>query len=73
MDNSECNKTLLVQRASLDSHLDGSQITGLEILRVLIEALKNKHPQIHTKMMGLIVHELARSSTGLRVELNVFT
>jgi miniconductance mechanosensitive channel len=61
------------KHAPLDSPLDGPQITNVEIFRAYIEAYLNNHPQIHTKKMDLIVRELAPTSTGLPVELYVFT
>lgn len=60
-------------RAPLDSPLDGPQITNLEIFRAYIEAYLINHPDIHTQKMDLIVRELAPTSTGLPVELYVFT
>ena len=45
----------------------------MEILRAYIEAYLKKHPQIHTKKMDFIIRELAPTSTGLPVELYVFT
>lgn len=61
------------KHTSLDSPLDGPQITNLEIFRAYIEAYLRSHPQIHTSKMDLIVRELAPTSTGLPVELYVFT
>jgi len=61
------------KRAPLDSPLDGPQITNVEIFRAYIESYLKSHPQIHTEKMDLIVRELAPSSTGLPVELYVFT
>ncbi|MEW6094877.1 MAG: mechanosensitive ion channel domain-containing protein [Chloroflexota bacterium] len=59
--------------AELDSPLDGPQITNMEIFRAYIETYLKNHPSIHTKRMDLIVRELAPTSTGLPVELYVFT
>jgi miniconductance mechanosensitive channel len=59
--------------APLDSPLDGPQITNVEIFRAYIEAFLRNHPQIHDKNMDFIVRELAPTSTGLPVELYVFT
>jgi miniconductance mechanosensitive channel len=56
-----------------DSPLDGPQVTNLEIFRAYIEAYLKKNPHIHTKKMDLIIRELAPTSTGLPVELYVFT
>ena len=61
------------KHAPLDSPLDGPQITNLEIFRAYIEAFLKNHPRIHTKEMDFIVRELAPTSTGLPVELYVFT
>ena len=61
------------KHAPLDSPLDGPQITNVEIFRAYIESYLKSHPQIHTEKMDLIVRELAPSSTGLPVELYVFT
>lgn len=57
----------------LDSPLDGPQVTNLEIFRAYIEAYIKNHPKIHTKKMDFIIRELAPTSTGLPVELYVFT
>lgn len=59
--------------APLDSPLDGPQITNMEIFRAYIEAYLKNHPDIHTKKMDLIVRELAPTSTGLPVEMYMFT
>jgi miniconductance mechanosensitive channel len=59
--------------APLDSPLDGPQITNVEIFRAYIEAYLKNHPQIYSEKMDLIVRELAPTSTGLPVELIVFT
>ena len=56
----------------LDSPLDGPQITNMEIFRAYIEAYLKNHPDIHTKM-DFIVRELAPTSSGLPVEMYVFT
>jgi miniconductance mechanosensitive channel len=61
------------KHATLDSPLDGPQITNVEIFRVYVETYLKNHPQIHTKKMDFIVRELAPSSTGLPIELYVFT
>ena len=45
----------------------------MEIFRAYIESYLKNHPQIHTKKMDLIVREFAPTSTGLPVELIVFT
>jgi miniconductance mechanosensitive channel len=55
------------------SQLDGPNITNMEIFRMYIEAYLKKHPQIHKKSMDFIVRELAPTSTGLPVEMYVFT
>lgn len=57
----------------LDSPLDGPQITNMEIFRAYIEAYLKNHPDIHTKKMDFIVRELAPTSSGLPVEMYVFT
>jgi miniconductance mechanosensitive channel len=59
--------------APLDSPLDGPQVTNVEIFRAYIEAYLKNHPLIHDKTMDFIVRELAPTSTGLPVELYVFT
>ncbi len=61
------------ENSPLDSPLDGPQVTNLEIFRAYIEAYIRNHPQIHTKKMDFIIRELAPTSTGLPVELYVFT
>jgi miniconductance mechanosensitive channel len=61
------------KHAPLDSPLDGPQITNLEIFRVYIEAYLKNHPQIHNKKMDFIIRELEPTSTGLPVEMYVFT
>jgi len=61
------------KHAPLDSPLDGPQITNAEIFRAYIETYLKNHPQIHTEKMDFIVRELAPTSTGLPVELYVFT
>ena len=61
------------KHAPLDSPLDGPQVTNLEIFRAYIEAYLRNHPLIHDKTMDFIVRELAPTSTGLPVELYVFT
>jgi miniconductance mechanosensitive channel len=61
------------KHAPLDSPLDGPQITNVEIFRAYIEAYLKNHPQIHSEKMDLVVRELAPTSTGLPVELIVFT
>lgn len=58
---------------ALDSPLDGPQITNLEIFRAYIEAYLRSHPQIHTEKMDFVIRELAPTSTGLPVEIYVFT
>jgi miniconductance mechanosensitive channel len=57
----------------IDSPLDGPQITNVEIFRAYIEAYLKNHPDIHTQKMDFIVRELAPTSTGLPVEMYVFT
>lgn len=57
----------------LDSPLDGPQITNMEIFRAYIEAYLKNHPDIHTTKMDFIVRELAPTSSGLPVEMYVFT
>jgi miniconductance mechanosensitive channel len=61
------------KHAPLNSPLDGPQVTNVEIFRAYIEAYIRNHPQIHTKEMDFIIRELAPTSTGLPVELYVFT
>ena len=58
---------------STDSPLDGPQITNVEIFRAYVEAYLKNHPQIHDKTMDFIIRELAPTSTGLPIELYVFT
>jgi len=57
----------------IDSPLDGPQVTNMEIFREYIEVYLNNHPDIHTENMDFIIRELAPSSTGLPVEIYVFT
>jgi miniconductance mechanosensitive channel len=57
----------------LDSPLDGPQITNVEIFRAYVEAYLKNHPHIHNEKMDFIIRELAPTSTGLPVELYVFT
>ncbi len=57
----------------LDSPLDGPQVTNMEIFRAYIEAYLKNHPDIHTEKMDFIVRELAPTSSGLPVEMYVFT
>ena len=57
----------------LDSPLDGPQITNMEIFRAYIEAYLKNHPDIHSKEMDFIVRELEPTSSGLPVEMYVFT
>lgn len=61
------------KHSPLDSPLDGPQITNLEIFRAYIEAYIRSHPNIHTEKMDFIIRELEPTSTGLPVELYVFT
>lgn len=61
------------EHTPLDSPLDGPQVTNVEIFRAYIEAFLKNHPRIHNKKMDFIVRELAPTSTGLPVELYVFT
>jgi miniconductance mechanosensitive channel len=58
---------------AFDSALDGPQITNVEIFREYIEVYLKKHPDIHTEKMDVIVRELAPTSTGLPIELYIFT
>lgn len=62
-----------LQRHEVDSPLDGPQVTNMEIFRQYIEAYLNCHPDIHTENMDFIIRELAPTSTGLPVEMYVFT
>jgi len=57
----------------IDSPLDGPQVTNMEIFRKYIEIYLNNHPDIHTENMDFIIRELEPSSTGLPVEIYVFT
>ena len=57
----------------IDSPLDGPQVTNMEIFREYIEVYLNNHPDIHTENMDFIIRELAPTSTGLPVEIYVFT
>jgi miniconductance mechanosensitive channel len=57
----------------IDSPLDGPQVTNMEIFREYIETYLINHPDIHTENMDFIIRELAPSSTGLPVEIYVFT
>jgi miniconductance mechanosensitive channel len=61
------------KHAPLDSPLDGPQITNLEIFRAYIETYLKNHPQIYNKTMDFIIRELEPTSTGLPVEMYVFT
>jgi miniconductance mechanosensitive channel len=45
----------------------------MEIFREYIEGYLNNHPDIHTENMDFIIRELAPTSTGLPVEIYVFT
>jgi len=45
----------------------------MEIFRAYIEAYLKNHPDIHTEKMDFIVRELAPTSSGLPVEMYVFT
>lgn len=58
---------------SSDSPLDGPQITNVEIFREYIEAYLLHHDQIHSEKMDFIIRELQPTSTGLPIELYVFT
>jgi miniconductance mechanosensitive channel len=60
-------------KARSNSPLDGPQITNLEIFRAYTAAYLRNHPEIHTDKMDFLIRELAPSSTGLPVELYVFT
>jgi miniconductance mechanosensitive channel len=57
----------------IDSPLDGPQVTNMEFFREYIEVYLNNHPDIHTENMDFIIRELEPSSTGLPVEIYVFT
>jgi miniconductance mechanosensitive channel len=57
----------------IDSPLDGPQLTNIEVFRAYIEAYLRNHPHIHTRKMDFLVRELAPSSTGLPIEIYVFT
>jgi miniconductance mechanosensitive channel len=61
------------QHDSLDSPLDGPQITNMEIFRAYISAYLKNHPDIHTEKMDFIIRELEPTSSGLPVEMYVFT
>jgi miniconductance mechanosensitive channel len=58
---------------TVDSPLDGPQITNVEIYRTYIEAYLRAHKDIHSKKMDFLVRELAPGPTGLPIELYVFT
>ena len=58
---------------SIDSPLDGPQITNIEIYRTYIEAYLRNHPDIYSKKMDFLVRELAPGPTGLPIEIYVFT
>ena len=56
-----------------DSPLDGPQVTNVEIFRAYVEAYIKGHKEIHTEGMDFIIRELAPSTTGLPIEIYVFT
>jgi miniconductance mechanosensitive channel len=58
---------------TIDSPLDGPQITNVEIYRAYVEAYLRAHKDIHSKNMDFLVRELAPGPTGLPIELYVFT
>jgi miniconductance mechanosensitive channel len=60
-------------KKTIDSPLDGPQVTNVEIFRAYVEAYLKSHPKIHTNGMDFLVRELAPSSAGLPIEIYVFT
>lgn len=58
---------------TIDSPLDGPQVTNVEFFRLYIESYISSHSKIHTHKMDFLVRELAPSSTGLPVEIYAFT
>ena len=61
------------QNHSIDTPLDGPQVTNVEIYRAYIEAYLKNHPDIHRRKMDFLVRELAPGPTGLPIEIYVFT
>ena len=61
------------EQGGTDSPLDGPQVTNLEIFRAYVKAYLNEHPRIHSEKMTFLVRELAPSTSGLPVEIYVFT
>lgn len=59
--------------SSIDSPLDGPQVTNLSVFRSYIEAYLKSHPAIHHEGMDLLVRELTPNQTGLPVEIYSFT
>ena len=56
-----------------DSPLDGPQVTNVEFFRAYVEAFLKQHQDIHSEGMDFIIRELAPSTTGLPIEIYVFT
>lgn len=57
----------------IDSPLDGPQLTNATVYRVYIEAYLKGREDIHAEGMTFLIRELAPGSTGLPIELYIFT
>lgn len=58
---------------SMDSPLDGRQLTNLGTFRAYIEAYLRHHPGIHQEGMTFLVRQLAPGPKGVPLEIYVFT
>lgn len=56
-----------------DSPLDGPQVTNTELYRVYIETYLRKRMDIHRNGLPFLVRSLAPTSSGLPIEVYVFT
>jgi len=61
------------ERGDINSLLDGPKVTNIEFFRAYVEAYLRGHSKILSKKMTFLIRELAPSSTGLPLEIYVFT
>ena len=61
------------EHGGINSLLDGPKVTNIEFFRAYVEAYLRDHPKIHSEKMTFLIRELAPSSTGLPLEIYVFT
>jgi miniconductance mechanosensitive channel len=69
----EMDQFLLEHADSIDSPLDGPQITNVEIFRAYIAAYLKSRDDIHQEGMTFLIRSLAPGRSGLPIEVYAFT